>query len=104
MLNHMMFGRAGLAAGDVVIRAETQDGGVVYLMRIVPGPDQLSFRTREQAVAYAIEFARRQAVGAWLIDQSGDCELLNDLPATPESVRAIQVDLHSRNLHGRDNA
>lgn len=56
--------------GDVLVRRETRDGVVVYILRTAPGIDQYLLRTREDAVVQAVTFAERQGVRAWLIDES----------------------------------
>ena len=65
-----MPGRGSPETGDVVLRQETRDGMVVYVLRTTPGTDQYLLRTREQAVVQALTFAKRQGVRAWLIDES----------------------------------
>ena len=59
--------------GDVVIRQENREGTVVYILRTAAGADQFLLRTREEAVAQAVTFAKRQGVRAWLSGHSGDC-------------------------------
>ena len=61
--------RASPENGDVLVRQETRDGMVVYILRTAPGTDQYLVRTREDAVAQAVTFAARQGVRAWLIDE-----------------------------------
>lgn len=56
--------------GDVLVRQETRDGMVVYILRTALGTDQYLLRTREEAVMQALTFAERQGVRAWLIDDS----------------------------------
>ena len=56
--------------GDVLVRRETRDGMVVYILRTAAGADQYLLRTREDAVVQAVTFAERQGVRAWLIDDS----------------------------------
>ena len=51
--------------GDVVVRQETQGKRLIYLLRIDPGGDQLCFGTRDEAVAQAVAFAKRQHARAW---------------------------------------
>jgi hypothetical protein len=81
--------------GDVLIREAQGEEHRVYILRTCPGPDQLLARSREEAVAKAIGFAKREQVRVWL-DNEVDCTLLEDFrirervarPADP-SVRCI---------------
>jgi hypothetical protein len=54
--------------GDVVIHQEQREGRRVYVLRAVPGRDQYMLRFRQEAVAEAVAFAKRQRVRAWLSD------------------------------------
>jgi hypothetical protein len=63
---------ASPSGGDVVVRQETRDGTVVFVLRTAHGTDQFLLRTREEAVAQAVTFANRQGVRAWLSGRSGD--------------------------------
>jgi hypothetical protein len=73
--------------GDIVIRKETRERRVVYVLRTAAGADQYLLRTREEAVAQAMTFAKRQGVRAWLSGEKDDVVLLNDFRAV-ESVHA----------------
>lgn len=64
--------------GDVVIREEQREGSLIYVLHRAPGPDQYLLRTREEALAHAIRFAKRQDVRAWLTDEGYDFVLLED--------------------------
>ena len=50
---------------DVVVRQRRGNPHVVYVLGAPTTPDQFSLRTREEAVAQAVAFARRQSVRAW---------------------------------------
>jgi hypothetical protein len=65
-----MSARTSPENGDILVRQETRDGMVVYVLRTAPGTDQYLLRTREDAVVQALTFAERQGVRAWLIDDS----------------------------------
>jgi hypothetical protein len=54
--------------GDVVIQQEQRDGQQVYVLRTVPGRDQYLLRSRQEAVAKAAAYAKRQCVRAWFSD------------------------------------
>ena len=60
---------------DVVVRQRRGNPHVIYLLGTPTTPDQLSLPTREEAVAHAVAFARRQRVRAWF-DNSDDTFLL----------------------------
>jgi hypothetical protein len=88
-LNHMTI-RTRPNDGDVVVHQENREGTAVYILRTVPGTDQFLLRTREEAVAQAVTFAKRQGVRAWLSGQSGDCVPLDTARAVA-SVRPTRV-------------
>jgi hypothetical protein len=71
--------------GDIVVREEQREGVLIYVLHTAPGADQYLLRTREEAVAQAATFARRQQVRAWLTDEGYDFVLLEDFRAV-ESV------------------
>lgn len=64
--------------GDIVVRQETREGMDVYVLHTARGPDQYLLRAREEAVAQAVTFAKRQGVRAWLYGESYGFVLLND--------------------------
>jgi LPS sulfotransferase NodH len=64
--------------GDVVIREEVRDRRVVYVLHTAPGADQYLLRSREDAVAQAVIWAKRQQVRVWLTDEGYDFRLLED--------------------------
>lgn len=80
-----MSGRTTPQDGDIVIRQENLEGGIVYVLHTAPGPDQYVLRTREEAVAQAATVAKRQGVRTWLTDEGYDFVLLEDFRAV-ESV------------------
>ena len=65
-------------AGDIVIRETTQDGMVVYVLRLAAGPDQFLCHTRDEAVADAVLLAKRESVRAWVTDKGNHIVLLED--------------------------
>ena len=52
------------ADGDVVVREGPRDTGYVYVLRTLPGPDQLVLPSYELAARHALQFARRHRVNA----------------------------------------
>ena len=64
--------------GDIVVREETQEGTLVYVLHTAPGPDQVVLRAKEEAVAHTVTVARREQVRAWLTDEGYDFVLLED--------------------------
>jgi hypothetical protein len=64
--------------GDILVRQAMLEGRVVYAISTVPGADQYLLPTREEAVAHASTFARRQRVRAWLSHERDGCVLLED--------------------------
>ena len=64
--------------GDIVVRQEKREGTLVYVLHTVPGPDQYLLRTREEAVAQALTFAKGARVRAWLASGESDVVLLGE--------------------------
>jgi hypothetical protein len=64
--------------GDIVVRQEQRDGKRVYVLHTAPGPDQYVLRNRNEAVAQALTFAKRQEVRAWLTDGDYDFTVIED--------------------------
>ena len=62
----------------MVVREEQREGRRVYVLHTAPGPDQYVLRSREEAVAQALTFAKREQVRAWLTDEGYDFVLLED--------------------------
>lgn len=76
--NHMPV-RTSPEIGDVIVRQETRDGSVVYIVRTASGIDQYLLRTRDEAVMQALGFAARHGVQAWWLDGGGRCVPLTDV-------------------------
>jgi hypothetical protein len=53
---------------DVVVRQERGNPAVVYILGTPSTPAQFQVRTRDEAVAQALAFAKRQHVRAWFGD------------------------------------
>ena len=77
--------RASPKDGDVVVREETREGTVVYLLSTAPGGGQYLLHAREEAIVQAVTFAKRHGVRAWVSDEREGCVLLNTFPVK-ESV------------------
>ena len=76
---HDMTAQTAPQDGDVVVRREKLEGRFVYLLHTVPGTAQYVLRTREEAVAQAMTFAKRHGVCAWVSDGRDDCERLSEV-------------------------
>jgi hypothetical protein len=61
---------------DVVVRQERGDASTVYVLHRAFRPDQLIVRTRDEAVAQALAFAKRAQVAAWFTSDEHDFVLL----------------------------
>jgi hypothetical protein len=61
---------------DVVVRRRAHDTGVTFVLGTPPAPEQFTLRTRDEAVARALAFAKRQHVCAWLASGSDEPVLL----------------------------
>jgi len=64
--------------GDVVVRQQRLDETFVYVLHTAPGVDQYVLRSREEAIAQAVTFAKRESVRAWLTDDAHELALLED--------------------------
>lgn len=64
--------------GDVVVQRDKKDGTPVYVLHTAPGPDQLVFHSREDAVRQATVAAKHRRVRVWLADGSVEFRLLED--------------------------
>ena len=74
--------------GDVVVRQERRDGVRLYILHTTAARDQYLVHTREEAIAQALKYAKRQRVRAWLTDEEHDVVLLGDfreMPSLPVS-------------------
>ncbi len=66
------------ADGDIVVREETRDGALVYVLHTAPGADRHLLRSRREAVVHALASAKRESVRAWRTDEGFDFALLED--------------------------
>lgn len=73
--------------GDIVVRHGQRDGKYVYLLRTAPGPDQIVVQTRNDAVAQAVTWAKRQQVRVWMTNGDSDFTLLEDFRLVPPAAR-----------------
>ncbi len=68
-------------ADDVVVRHRPGDPSTVHLLGTASAPDQVTHRTRDEAISRAVAYARHQHVRAWLATGDDEFVLLEDLPA-----------------------
>lgn len=61
---------------DVVVRQERGNPSTVDLLGTPSAPDQFVVRTRDDAVAQALRFAKYQHVAAWFVENGTDAILL----------------------------
>ena len=65
--------------GDIVVRQDKHENRHVYVLQTTPGPAQLRVQSRDEAIAQAVTFARRQQVRVWIaVDGDHDFMLLQD--------------------------
>jgi len=69
-------GPGRIADGDIVVREESCGGSSVFIVRVVPGPDQYSLRSREKAISQALAFSVRLGSRVWSLAPSGQQRLL----------------------------
>ena len=62
--------------GDVVIRQKRGNPPTVYVLGTPLAPDQFILRTREEAVAHALAYAKHQGVRAWFANADDTLVLL----------------------------
>ncbi len=62
--------------GDVVVREHRYDGACTYVLRTIPGADQLTIQSYQHAITQALAFAARKRVRAWLEHADGTVEPL----------------------------
>jgi hypothetical protein len=64
--------------GDVVVRASSPDALPAYVLRAVPGPDQVGCATLVEATRLARAYGRYAGVNAWVqnVDGSKPCLLV----------------------------
>ena len=60
----------------VVVRQERGNPSTVYLLGTPSAPDKFVVRTRDDAVAQALRFAKYQHVAAWLVESDAAAILL----------------------------
>jgi hypothetical protein len=61
---------------DVVVRQEHGNPSTVYLLGTPSAPDHFVVRTRDDAVAQALRFAKYQHMAAWFVEDGTDAILL----------------------------
>ena len=61
---------------DVVVRQKGGNPGVIFVLGTPPAPEQFTLRTRDEAVARALAFAKRQHVCAWFANGGDELVLL----------------------------
>jgi hypothetical protein len=64
--------------GDVVVRQQRLEETLVYVLHTAPGVGQYVLRSREEAVAHAVTFAKRESVRALLTAEADEFALLED--------------------------
>jgi hypothetical protein len=64
------------AEDDVVVRRKGSNAGALFVLGTPPAPDQFTLRTRDEAVAQALAFAKRQLVCAWFTNGADEVVLL----------------------------
>jgi hypothetical protein len=80
---------------DVVVRKKAGDSGVSFVLGTRAAPEQLTWRTHDEAVAHALAFAKRHRIGAWFVSGGDELVLLGTFrqeprnrPADPPAKRA----------------
>lgn len=71
-----MVARVAPDDGDVVVRQVTLKSTLVYVLHTTSAPVEVLLRTRDEAVAQALAFAKRQRVRAWFANGDDSFVLL----------------------------
>ena len=83
------------ADGEAVVRRECRDSKFVYVLYGARGPDHYVLHTREESLAQALTFARRQGVRAWFTNGGGSL-------VPWEKAATVRLDeRRSRSHHGQ---
>lgn len=64
--------------GDLVIRQDVRDDEAVYVLHAAPGADQCLLRSRGEAIAEALRFAKRHRVRVWWTNGDSDFALIEN--------------------------
>ncbi len=64
--------------GDIVVRQEKREGRFIYILHTATSEDQYLLRSREEAIAQAVAFAKWQCVRTWMTNSNYDFALLED--------------------------
>jgi hypothetical protein len=72
---------------DVVVRRKAGDPGVFFVLGTPPAPEQFTLRTRDEAVAHALAFAKRQRVCAWFANCGDEFVLLGTFRKRGREIR-----------------
>jgi hypothetical protein len=76
---------------DVVVRQGRGNASTLYLLGTPAAPDQFALRTRDEAVARAIAYAKHQRVRAWFAMGNDEFVLLGTfLPEHRELARSSE--------------
>ena len=76
---------------DVVIHRKNGNASGDYVVGTLAAPDQFTLRTRDQAIAHAITFARRQQLRAWMVKGEDDYVLLGSFVPVARSARECKT-------------
>jgi hypothetical protein len=63
-------------AGDVVVRMAGRGAKPAYLVRTVPGPDQLGCAARAATERFALGYAKLGGVNVWFQEETGGFTLI----------------------------
>jgi len=84
----------GPASDDLVVRREWRDGRAVLVLLRGAGPDQMTVRSRDEALTTGLRHAKRLAVSVWFSDGDDDFTLIEDFRAKanrkPADDRLVQ--------------
>ena len=75
---------AGPSPDDLVVRREWQRGKAVLVLHRAAGPDQVTLRSRDEALTTGLRHAKRLGVRVWFSDGEEDFTLIEDFRAKPD--------------------
>ena len=84
------------APDDLVVRREKQRGRPTLVLHRVGGPDQVIVRSRDEALAQGLRFAKRLNVRLWFSDGAEDFTLVEDFRRKGDGAAAAEDELVHR--------